>query len=102
MAPDSCKFQVLSVLFLVNLAVEGFASQSTTWSDGIGVSYDAIMAIEGPATTQWADGCASTNVRQMTAWWSLELPIEAFITHIEIYYRDFGKYERIIAVLIKL
>ncbi|VDI31024.1 Hypothetical predicted protein, partial [Mytilus galloprovincialis] len=85
---------VTSALFIsrfVNLAVEGFASQSTTWSDKNGVLYDAILAIEGPATTQWEDGCASTNVKQMTAWWSLELSIEAFITHIEIYYRSFDK-----------
>ncbi|CAG2184873.1 unnamed protein product [Mytilus edulis] len=75
----------LPVTAQINLALHGTVKQETTYTVS-GVSYDANVAIEGPAINNWEDGCSSTG-HQSETWWGLFLQRLAYITNVKAYYR---------------
>ncbi|VDH97240.1 Hypothetical predicted protein [Mytilus galloprovincialis] len=77
----------LPVTAQINLALHGTVAQETTYEvSGSSTSYDANVAIEGPANNNWEDGCSSTGYQART-WWGLFLPRLAYITNVKAYYR---------------
>ncbi|VDI56824.1 Hypothetical predicted protein [Mytilus galloprovincialis] len=77
----------LPVTAQINLALHGTVAQETTYTlSGSDSSYDATVAIEGPANNNWEDGCSSTGYQAKT-WWGLFLPRLAYITNVKAYYR---------------
>ncbi|CAG2212764.1 MEGF10_11 [Mytilus edulis] len=77
-----------SILPKVNLALHGTAAQETTYSDAYGTSYNASLAVEGPANNNWADGCSSTAAGQPTQWWRMSFSKLVYITNITYYLRS--------------
>ncbi|CAG2230437.1 unnamed protein product [Mytilus edulis] len=82
------KIPVLTLQINVNLALNGTASQETTYTDSNGNSYSANLAIEGPANNNWEDGCSSTAAGQVTQWWGISFPKFVYITNITYYLRS--------------
>ncbi|XP_052067781.1 multiple epidermal growth factor-like domains protein 6 isoform X3 [Mytilus californianus] len=79
---------MMTVTAQINLALHGRAEQDTTYKDGAGISYNANLAIEGPANNNWNDGCSSTAGNQSSTWWGLLLPKLAYITSVQMYLRN--------------
>ncbi|CAG2230439.1 MEGF10_11 [Mytilus edulis] len=48
----------------INLALHGTVAQETTYKNASN-SYNATLAIEGPANNNWKDGCSSTEAQRM-------------------------------------
>lgn len=76
-----------TILFSVNLVPQGKAEQSTDYQN-----FSAKLAIIGPANNEWDDGCSATDKGQTYAWWGLQLPAVAHMTHFVIYYRKDSKF----------
>ncbi|VDI65666.1 Hypothetical predicted protein [Mytilus galloprovincialis] len=71
---------------LINLALHGTVAQETTYTNASN-SYNATLAIEGPANNNWRDGCSSTGW-QLKTWWGLFLPGLVYITNVKSYHRE--------------
>ncbi|XP_052059769.1 uncharacterized protein LOC127700360 isoform X2 [Mytilus californianus] len=97
--PPHTVFVIIEILFVTviaqtNLAVKGNVDQHSTLTDANGTVYSANLAIEGPVSNNWEDGCSSTDQGQAVAWWALVLPRVAFMTSVVIYFRGDSRIER--------
>ncbi|XP_052059414.1 receptor-type tyrosine-protein phosphatase kappa-like isoform X1 [Mytilus californianus] len=84
---------IIAILFVpltaqINLALHGTPGQETTYTDTAGISYNASLAIKGPANNNWKDGCSSTAAGQATQWWGMSFPKLVYITNIKYYLRN--------------
>ncbi|XP_063423138.1 receptor-type tyrosine-protein phosphatase epsilon-like [Mytilus trossulus] len=73
---------IVTVSAQINLVPQGKSEQSTDYRN-----FSAKLAIIRPANNEWDDGCSATDTGQTYAWWGLQLPTVAHMTHIVIYYR---------------
>ncbi|XP_063045207.1 fucolectin-4-like [Engraulis encrasicolus] len=73
-----------------NLALNGRATQSDTWEDGI-----AINAIDGNRDSNYYHGSCTATASQTNPWWRVDLRKEYIITSVAITNRGDGYPERL-------